>query len=79
MDVIPDWVHERTPIEPQEWLPDSLHINNCTYRSTGRFGIILKASNALIENTLFENNVAGIQMEQNGAGILAGIYKSTTR
>ena len=62
MDAIPEWVHERSPIEPQEWLPDSLHITNCVYRSTGRFGIILKASNALIENTLFENNVAGIQM-----------------
>jgi hypothetical protein len=61
-DAIPTWVHEKTPIEPQEWLPESLHITNCVYRSTGRFGIILKASNALIENTLFENNVAGIQM-----------------
>lgn len=61
-DQVPDWVHERTPIEPQEWLPESLHITNCIYRSTGRFGIILKASNALIEKTLFENNVAGIQM-----------------
>ena len=61
-DPIPEWVHEKTPIEPQEWLPESLHITNCVYRSTGRFGIILKASNALIEKTLFENNVAGIQM-----------------
>jgi len=61
-DPIPEWVHEKTPIEPQEWLPESLHIINCVYRSTGRFGIILKASNALIEKTLFENNVAGIQM-----------------
>jgi hypothetical protein len=59
---VPDWVHEKTPIEPQEWLPESLHIINCVYRTTGRFGIILKASNALIEKTLFENNVAGIQM-----------------
>jgi hypothetical protein len=61
-DPVPDWVHEKTPIEPHEWLPESLHITNCVYRTTGRFGIILKASNALIENTLFENNVAGIQM-----------------
>ena len=61
-DPIPEWVHEKTPIEPQEWLPESLQITNCIYRSTGRFGIILKASNALIEKTLFENNVAGIQM-----------------
>jgi len=61
-DPIPEWVHEKTPIEPQEWLPESLHITNCIYRSTGRFGIILKASNAIIEKTLFENNVAGIQM-----------------
>jgi len=61
-DRIPEWVHEKTPVEPQEWLPESLHIINCVYRSTGRFGIILKASNALIEKTLFENNVAGIQM-----------------
>jgi len=61
-DPLPEWVHEKTPIEPQEWLPESLHIVNCVYRTTGRFGIILKASNALIEKTLFENNVAGIQM-----------------
>ncbi len=61
-DPVPDWVHDKTPIEPHEWLPESLHITNCVYRTTGRFGIILKASNALIENTLFENNVAGIQM-----------------
>jgi hypothetical protein len=59
---IPEWVHEKTPVEPQEWLPESLHIVNCVYRTTGRFGIILKASNAMIEKTLFENNVAGIQM-----------------
>ena len=61
-DPVPEWVHDKTPIEPQEWLPESLHITNCVYRSTGRFGIILKASNALIEKTLFENNCAGIQM-----------------
>jgi hypothetical protein len=61
-DQIPEWVHDKTPVEPQEWLPESLHITNCVYRTTGRFGIILKASNALIEKTLFENNVAGIQM-----------------
>ncbi len=61
-DPVPDWVHEKTAIEPQEWLPNSLHILNSTYRSTGRFGILLKASNTLIENCLFENNVAGIHM-----------------
>jgi hypothetical protein len=61
-DPIPEWVHEKTPIEPQEWLPDSLHIVNSVYRSTGRFGILLKASNTLIENCLFENNVAGIHI-----------------
>ncbi len=61
-DPIPDWVHEKTPVEPQEWLPDSLSIRNSVYRSTGRFGILLKASNTLIENCLFENNVAGIHM-----------------
>ena len=59
---IPDWVHEKTPIEPQEWLPDSLHIINSVYRSTGRFGIYLKASNTLIEKCLFENNVAAIHI-----------------
>jgi len=61
-DIVPDWVHDRTPVEPQEWLPDSVHIINSVYRSTGRWGIYLKASNVLIENSLFENNVAGIQM-----------------
>lgn len=61
-DPVPDWDHDKTPVEPQEWLPESLHITNCVYRTTGRFGIILKASNALIENSLFENNVAGIQI-----------------
>ncbi len=59
---VPDWVHEKTPIEPQEWLPDPLHIVNSVYRSTGRYGVLLKASNALIENCLFENNVAGIHI-----------------
>jgi hypothetical protein len=61
-DSIPDWVHEKTPVEPQEWLPDSLHVVNSVYRSTGRFGVLLKASNTLIENCLFENNVAGIHI-----------------
>lgn len=61
-DPVPDWVHEKTPIEPQEWLPDSLHIKNSVYRSTGRFGIYLKASNTLIEKCLFENNVAAIHI-----------------
>jgi hypothetical protein len=61
-DPIPDWVHEKTPVEPQEWLPDSLHIVNSVYRTTGRFGILLKASNTLIDNCLFENNVAGIHI-----------------
>jgi len=61
-DPVPDWVHERTPVEPQEWLPDSMHIVNSVYRSTGRFGVLLKASNTLIENCLFENNVAGIHI-----------------
>ena len=61
-DTVPDWVHDKTPVEPQEWLPDSLHITNSVYRSSGRFGILLKASNTLIENSLFENNVAGIQI-----------------
>jgi hypothetical protein len=61
-DPIPDWVHEKTPIEPQEWLPDSLHIINSVYRSTGRFGVYLKASNTLIEKCLFENNVAAIHI-----------------
>jgi polygalacturonase len=61
-DPIPKWVHEKTPVEPQEWLPDSLHIVNSVYRSTGRFGVYLKASNTLIENCLFENNVAGIHI-----------------
>jgi hypothetical protein len=61
-DAVPDWVHEKTPIEPQEWLPDSLHITNSVYRSTGRFGIYLKASNTLIEKCLFENNVAAIHI-----------------
>ncbi|MHB9031877.1 MAG: right-handed parallel beta-helix repeat-containing protein [Anaerolineae bacterium] len=61
-DPLPEWVHERTPIEPQEWLPDSLHITNSVFRSTGRFGVYLKASNTLIENCLFENNVAGIHI-----------------
>ena len=61
-DTIPQWVHEKTPVEPQEWLPDNVHIVNSVYRSTGRFGILLKASNTLIENTLFENNVAGIHI-----------------
>ncbi|MEP6596679.1 MAG: right-handed parallel beta-helix repeat-containing protein [Ginsengibacter sp.] len=59
---IPDWVQEKTPIEPQEWLPDSVHIVNSVYRSTGRFGILLKSSNTLIENCLFENNVAAIHI-----------------
>ena len=61
-DPVPDWVHDMTPVEPQEWLPDSLHVNNCVYRTTGRFGILLKASNTLIENSLLENNVAGIHI-----------------
>ena len=61
-DPLPEWVHEKTAIEPQEWLPDSLHILNSIYRSTGRFGVLLKASNTLIENCLFENNVAGIHI-----------------
>lgn len=61
-DPLPEWVHEKTALEPQEWLPDSLHIVNSVYRSTGRFGVLLKASNTLIENCLFENNVAGIHI-----------------
>lgn len=61
-DTIPRWVHQKTPVEPQEWLPDSVHIVNSVYRSTGRFGVLLKASNTLIENTLFQNNVAGIHI-----------------
>jgi hypothetical protein len=61
-DPVPDWVHEKTPIEPQEWLPDSLHVINSVYRTTGRFGIYLKASNTLIEKCLFENNVAAIHI-----------------
>lgn len=61
-DSIPEWVHEKTPVEPQEWLPDSVHIVNSVYRSNGRFGLYLKASNTLIENCLFENNVAGIRI-----------------
>jgi hypothetical protein len=62
VDPVPDWVHEKTPVEPQEWLPDSLHVINSVYRTTGRFGIYLKASNTLIEKCLFENNVAAIQI-----------------
>ncbi|BBE16157.1 hypothetical protein AQPE_0294 [Aquipluma nitroreducens] len=61
-DPVPEWVHEKTPVEPQEWLPDSFHITNSVYRSTGRFGVLLKSSNTLIENSLFENNVAGIHI-----------------
>jgi hypothetical protein len=61
-DPLPDWVHDRTPVEPREWLPDSLRITDCVYRTTGRFGILLRSSNTLIEHSLFENNVAGIHM-----------------
>lgn len=61
-DPVPGWVHEKTAVEPQEWLPDTVHIVNSVYRSTGRFGILLKASNTLIEKTLFENNIAGIHI-----------------
>jgi hypothetical protein len=61
-DKVPGWVHDGTPVEPQEWLPDSVHITHCVFRSTGRFGILLKASNTLIEHSLFENNVAGIHI-----------------
>jgi len=59
---VPEWVEEKTPVEPQEWLPDSLHFVNCTYRSTGRFGILLRIPNTLIENCLFEDNAAGIHI-----------------
>jgi len=61
-DAIPDWVHDSTPVEAQEWLPETMLVKNSVFRNTGRYGIIMKASNAIVENSLFENNVAGIRI-----------------
>jgi hypothetical protein len=61
-DALPDWVHDSTPVEAQEWLPETMLVKNSVFRNTGRYGIIMKASNAIVENSLFENNVAGIRI-----------------
>ncbi len=61
-DQLPDWADQGLPLEPQEWLPEKVHIKNCVYRNTGRFGLFLKGSNALIEDTLFEGNVGAIRI-----------------
>ena len=49
-------------VEPQEWLPDEVIVRHCTYRNTGRFGIYLKSSNCLIEDSLFEGNAGGLRI-----------------
>lgn len=61
-DALPAWVENGLPIEPQEWLPDELIIRNCIYRNTGRFGVYLKASHAVIEDTLFEGNAGALRI-----------------
>ena len=61
-DILPDWVHDSTPVEAAEWLPDTMLIKNSVFRNTGRYGVLLKSSNTLIDGCLFEYNTAGIRM-----------------
>jgi hypothetical protein len=61
-DKLPGWVHDSTPVEAAEWLPDSMLIRNSVFRNTGRYGVLLKSSNTLIDGCTFEYNTAGIRM-----------------
>ena len=61
-DPLPEWVHDSTPVEAAEWLPDTMLVKNSVFRNTGRYGILLKSSNTLIDGCTFEYNTAGIRM-----------------
>jgi hypothetical protein len=61
-DKLPGWLSDTTPVEAAEWLPESMLIKNSVFRNTGRYGVLLKSSNTLIDSCLFEYNTAGIRM-----------------
>jgi hypothetical protein len=61
-DDLPAWVNDSTPVEATEWLPETMLVKNSVFRNTGRFGILLKSSNTLIDSCVFEYNTAAIRM-----------------
>jgi polygalacturonase len=60
-------------VEMSSNLADSVHFKDSVYRNTGRYGILVKARDTIIENCTFEYNYAGIRV-----GAEWGYFKEAT-
>jgi hypothetical protein len=72
---LPVSLPQRRAVEMSSRLPDSVHFKDCTYRNTGRFGLMIKTRDTLIENCVFEYNYAAIEM---GAEFAWGLWLEGT-
>lgn len=49
-------------VELTDRFPSRVHFKDCVFRNTGRYGIVGKASDLLIEGCTFEHNIGGIML-----------------
>ncbi|HET8829330.1 MAG TPA: hypothetical protein VFM79_08300, partial [Pelobium sp.] len=57
----PSWIKEGILANPLGWLPKSFIVKNSTFENTGRFGIIAKTNNVIIDSSTFRFNAnAGV-------------------
>jgi hypothetical protein len=58
---IPKWITAGILANPLGWLPKSVIIKNSTFENTGRFGVIAKTNNVVIDSSTFKFNAnAGV-------------------
>lgn len=57
----PNWIVAGTLANPLGWVPKSFIVKNSTFENTGRFGIIAKTNNVVIDSSTFRFNAnAGV-------------------
>lgn len=57
----PSWITSGTLANPLGWLPKSFIVKNSVFENTGRFGLIAKTNNVIIDSSIFRFNAnAGV-------------------
>jgi hypothetical protein len=57
----PSWIVQGTIASPLGWIPKSFIVKNSIFENTGRFGIIAKTNNVVIDSSIFRfNGNAGV-------------------
>lgn len=57
----PSWITSGTLANPLGWLPKSFIVKNSVFENTGRFGLIAKTNNVIIDSSTFKFNAnAGV-------------------